>query len=40
MVKGDCLHEAHNVLLNARCVASDDLTLMYNVALIQQKLAQ
>ena len=40
LVKGNRLREAHNVLLNARRVAPHDLTLMFNVALVQQKLAQ
>ncbi|CAF2780986.1 unnamed protein product [Rotaria sp. Silwood2] len=40
LVKGNRLHEAHNALLNARRVAPHDLTLMYNIALVQQKLAQ
>ncbi|UJR10596.1 hypothetical protein I4U23_014793 [Adineta vaga] len=40
LVKGNRLHEAHNALLNARRVAPHDLTLMYNGALVQQKLAQ
>ncbi|CAF4099152.1 unnamed protein product [Rotaria magnacalcarata] len=40
LVKGNRLQEAHNALLNARRVAPHDLTLMYNIALVQQKLAQ
>lgn len=40
LVKGNRLQEAHNTLLNARRVAPHDLTLMYNIALVQQKLAQ
>jgi len=40
LVKGNRLREAHNALLNARRVAPHDLTLMYNIALVQQKLAQ
>ncbi|CAF0876803.1 unnamed protein product [Adineta ricciae] len=40
LVKGNRLSEAHNALLNARRVAPHDLTLMYNIALVQQKLAQ
>ncbi|CAF0835802.1 unnamed protein product [Didymodactylos carnosus] len=39
LVKGNRLKEAHNALLNARRVSPHDLTLMYNVSLVQQKLA-
>lgn len=40
LVKGNRLQEAHKVLLNARRVAPHDLTLMFNIASVQQKLAQ
>ena len=40
LLKVIVLREAHNALLNARRVAPHDLTLMYNIALVQQKLAQ
>ena len=40
LVKGNRLTEAHNALLNARRVAPHDLTLMYNIALVQQKLGR